>query len=248
MQVGSICNADAAPDPPRTPPREEAGANENPSEINDNAEENGATQDEDEDESASVVSEKRRRVRRKWSVLGDWDAGQLLASVIDANILWVATERMEESGLQVVEHKGKTDQVHRSMVSVQVVCQGFGTNISRDILLPTQQSHQMSHADPRHSVLDHSHSRKLRRRAFAGSLSRTRPVQKTQLQAADSSRQGCENQSKNDADRCPQGAPSSQSERQNHARACREEHRKSSMLPRPAWHLGRCFCDMWGCF
>ncbi len=54
MQVGSICNADAAPDPPRMPPREEAGANDNPSEINDNAEENGATEDEDEDESASI--------------------------------------------------------------------------------------------------------------------------------------------------------------------------------------------------
>ncbi len=40
MQVGSICNADAAPNPPRTNPREEAGANENQIEINDNAEEN----------------------------------------------------------------------------------------------------------------------------------------------------------------------------------------------------------------
>ncbi len=54
MQVGLICNADAAPDPPRTPPREEAGANENPSEINDNAEENEATEDEDEEEQVSV--------------------------------------------------------------------------------------------------------------------------------------------------------------------------------------------------
>ena len=39
MQVGSMCNADAAPDTQRTPPREEAGANENPRKINDNAEE-----------------------------------------------------------------------------------------------------------------------------------------------------------------------------------------------------------------
>jgi hypothetical protein len=69
MQVGSICIADAAPDPPRTPPREEAGANKYPSEINDNAEENEATEDEDEEESASVGSWKRRRARRKWSVL-----------------------------------------------------------------------------------------------------------------------------------------------------------------------------------
>ncbi len=74
MQVGSICNADAAPDLPPTPPSEEAGANEYPSEINDNAEENEATEDEDEEESASVGSGKRRRARRQWSVLGDWDA------------------------------------------------------------------------------------------------------------------------------------------------------------------------------
>ena len=50
MQVDSICNADAAPDPPRTPPRKEAGANEFPSEINDDAEENEATEDDDEEE------------------------------------------------------------------------------------------------------------------------------------------------------------------------------------------------------
>ncbi len=43
MQVGAICNADAAPDPPRTPPREEAGANEHPSENLGNAEDREAT-------------------------------------------------------------------------------------------------------------------------------------------------------------------------------------------------------------
>jgi hypothetical protein len=99
MQVGSICNADAAPDPPRTPPREEAGANENPSEINDNAEENEATEDEDEEESASVGSGKRRRVSKEWTLLQEWDATQFLASELEAKILRVATERMEESGL-----------------------------------------------------------------------------------------------------------------------------------------------------
>ncbi len=99
MQVGSICNADAAPDPPRTPRREEAGPNENPNDINHSAKENEATEDEDEEESASVGSGKRRRACRQWSVLGDWDADQFITSEIDANILRVATERMEESGL-----------------------------------------------------------------------------------------------------------------------------------------------------
>jgi hypothetical protein len=99
MQVDEICNEPPAPDPPRTPPREEAGANENPSEINDNAEENEASEDEDEEESASVGSGKRRRARRKWTVLGHWDACHYIASELDANILRVATERMEESGL-----------------------------------------------------------------------------------------------------------------------------------------------------
>ena len=93
MQVDEICNEPPAPDPPRTPPREEAGANENPSEINDNAEENEASEDEDEEESASVGSGKRRRARLQWSVLGDRDADQFLTSEIDANILRVATER-----------------------------------------------------------------------------------------------------------------------------------------------------------
>ena len=99
MQVDEICNEPPAPDPPRTPPRKEAGANEFPSEINDDAEENEASEDDDEDESASVGSGKRRRVRRKWTVIGDWDAGHYIPSELDANILRVATERMEESGL-----------------------------------------------------------------------------------------------------------------------------------------------------
>jgi len=99
MQVDEICNEPPAPDPPRTPPREEAGANENPSEINDNAEENEATEDEDEEESASVASGKRRRVSKEWTPLEEWDATQFLASELEAKILRVATERMEESGL-----------------------------------------------------------------------------------------------------------------------------------------------------
>jgi hypothetical protein len=81
MQVDEIRNEAAAPDPPCTPPSEVAGANENPSEYNDNAEENEATEDEDEEESASVGSGKRRRfakngrVRKKWTVIREWDAG-----------------------------------------------------------------------------------------------------------------------------------------------------------------------------
>ena len=99
MQVDEICNEPPAPDPPRTPPREEAGANANPSEINDNAEENEATEDDDEEESESVCSEKYRRVRKEWTLLEEWDANQYLASELEANILRVATARMEESGL-----------------------------------------------------------------------------------------------------------------------------------------------------
>jgi hypothetical protein len=98
MQVDEICNKPAAADPPRTPPREEACANENPSENNDNAEENEETENEDEEESASVGSGKRRRVHRKWTVIGEWDANQYLAAEIEVHVLRVATEQMEESG------------------------------------------------------------------------------------------------------------------------------------------------------
>ncbi len=74
------------PDPPCTPAREEAGANANPSAINDNAEENEGTGDEDEDESASVGSGKRRRVRKQWTVLEEWDATHYLTAESEAKI------------------------------------------------------------------------------------------------------------------------------------------------------------------
>ncbi len=51
------------------------------------------------EESPSVGLGKRRRVRKQWTVLREWDATQYLASEIEANILRVATERMEESCL-----------------------------------------------------------------------------------------------------------------------------------------------------
>ncbi len=99
MQVDEICNGAAAPDLLRTPPGEEAGAKENPSENNDNAEDNEATENEDEEEAASVSLGKRRRVRRKWTVIREWDGTQFLAAELEANIRRVATERMEESSL-----------------------------------------------------------------------------------------------------------------------------------------------------
>ncbi len=113
---------------------EEAGANENPSENNDNAKENQATENEDGEESAGVGSGKRRRVLLKWTVIGEWDVNQYLAAEIMRNRGQYSVGRNPADGrirpCRMAEHKGKTDQVHRSMVPVQGVRQRFGTNIS----------------------------------------------------------------------------------------------------------------------
>jgi hypothetical protein len=104
MQVDEICNEAAAPDPPRTLPREETGANENPNDNNDNLEDREATEDGDEEEAAIVCSGKRRRVRKKWTVIGEWHANQFLASEIEARILRIATGRMEDPRHSGLDH------------------------------------------------------------------------------------------------------------------------------------------------
>ncbi len=44
---------------------------------------------------------RKRRGRRKWEVLKTWDTGRIaeLDSAIDAEVLFLATDRMEESGM-----------------------------------------------------------------------------------------------------------------------------------------------------
>ncbi len=256
MQVDSICNADAAPDPPRTPPREEAGANENPSEINDNAEENEATEDEEEEESASVASGKRRRVSKEWTPLEEWDATQFLASEIDAKILRVATERMEESGLvewpstrakpgksiglwclrkSYVKDLGQTTvETYYCPLSNRTKCP-VQIRVIWSLTLVVLETSGGVHSQ----ALCHAHDQS----------------KKTQLQAADSSSQGCVNQSKSDADRCPQGAPTSQSERQNRTREvtvgafCCKDPEEDHHVSSGGWCRGYqhiCFyCSVW---
>jgi hypothetical protein len=68
MQVCAICNGDGA--------RDEAGANENPSEINDNGENEGS-EDDEEEKAVTDCSDKRKKECRKWTVIGRWDATAL---------------------------------------------------------------------------------------------------------------------------------------------------------------------------
>ncbi len=67
-----MCNVDDAPDPQLTPSREEAGANDTPSEINDNCEENEGTGDDEEEEAAINSLDTRKKEHRKWTVIGRW--------------------------------------------------------------------------------------------------------------------------------------------------------------------------------
>ena len=92
MEVSAVCGT-----PPRTPPREELdGANPNADEVQQEEEDEEQEEDEEEEE---PERQKKIRGRRKWEVLQSWDRNALLDSEINAEVLRIATEKMEESGL-----------------------------------------------------------------------------------------------------------------------------------------------------
>jgi hypothetical protein len=87
---------------PRTPPRRDGaddGADDEIDGADDGADDESQEEDsckEEEDESSSI---KNVRGRRKWEVLGTWDQNEILNSEVNAEILRIATAKMEESGL-----------------------------------------------------------------------------------------------------------------------------------------------------
>lgn len=92
MEVSAVCGT-----PPRTPPREEHdGENPNADEVQQEEEDEEQEEDEEEEE---PERQKKIRGRRKWEVLQSWDRNALLDSEINAEVLRIATEKMEESGL-----------------------------------------------------------------------------------------------------------------------------------------------------
>ena len=92
MEVSAVCGT-----PPRTPPREEHdGENPNADEVQQEEEDEEQEEDEEEEE---PERQKKIRGRRKWELLQSWDRNALLDSEINAEVLRIATEKMEESGL-----------------------------------------------------------------------------------------------------------------------------------------------------
>jgi hypothetical protein len=94
MQVSLMCTEDAPSDPQHTLPRKDVGANTNLSKNNGNAEGNEASGDEKEEEAAMEASTKYKPQRQKWTVLGQWNANELLArvsSAIKAEVLRLET-------------------------------------------------------------------------------------------------------------------------------------------------------------
>ena len=90
MEVSAVCGT-----PPRTPPREEHdGENPNADEVQQEEEDEEQEEDEEEEE---PERQKKIRGRRKWEVLQSWDRNALLDSEINAEVLRIATEKMEES-------------------------------------------------------------------------------------------------------------------------------------------------------
>jgi hypothetical protein len=95
MQVSS-----KQPPPPRSPPRtpdelEEAEPEAEQESLSD-------SEEEPEQQAAEQIEEeapKKTRGRRQWVLLESWDRTALLDSEIDAEVLRLANERMEESGM-----------------------------------------------------------------------------------------------------------------------------------------------------
>ena len=100
MEVTSIlAAADDSNAAPRTPPRGD-GADDDGAEENDGADDGDGEPDEDSgEEEEDESSSSKKRGRRIWEVLSVWDRTQKLDSEIDAEILGIATAKMEESGL-----------------------------------------------------------------------------------------------------------------------------------------------------
>ena len=100
MEVTSIlAAADDSNAAPRTPPRGD-GADDDGAEQNDGADDGDGEPDEDSgEEEEDESSSSKKRGRRIWEVLSVWDRTQKLDSDIDAEILGIATAKMEESGL-----------------------------------------------------------------------------------------------------------------------------------------------------
>jgi hypothetical protein len=84
------------PPPPRTPPR-------TPDEEEQEAEQESLPDSESEEEQDIEGEEEERpkiiRGRRKWVLLESWDRTAQVGSAIDAEVLRLANERMEESGM-----------------------------------------------------------------------------------------------------------------------------------------------------
>ena len=91
MEVSAVCAT-----PPRTPPEERRRENPDADEVQQEEEDEEQEEDEEEEE---PERQKKIRGRRKWEVLQSWDRNALLDSEINAEVLRIATEKMEESGL-----------------------------------------------------------------------------------------------------------------------------------------------------
>jgi hypothetical protein len=107
MEVASMIDAHAAQDAPRTPPRGGSHFDENEGDQaeNDSDEESG-------DEEDGPAKKKVSRGRRAWMELGTWDRTAMLDSEIDHQILMLANQRMEESGLVEWPQARRRDENH----------------------------------------------------------------------------------------------------------------------------------------
>jgi hypothetical protein len=98
MEVSSILDVVDSTAAPRTPPRPDGAAVDDETSRRDGADDDDGVDDDSLEEEEAEVT-KKCRGRRKWAVVGTWDRTAVLDSAIDVEIMRIATEKMEESGL-----------------------------------------------------------------------------------------------------------------------------------------------------
>ena len=102
-----MIDAQSALDAPRTPPRGGSHLDEDQSDQEEND-----SDDESGDEDDGPAKKKVSRGRRAWTELGTWGRTAMLDSEIDHQILMLANERMEESGLVEWPQARRRDENH----------------------------------------------------------------------------------------------------------------------------------------
>jgi hypothetical protein len=135
--------------------------------------------DESGDDDDGPAKKKISRGRRTWTELDSWDRSAMLDSEVDHQVLTLANQRMEDSGLVEWPQARRRDDNHYFGLWVrngQYFRQGgrVSNTVYREILLPSQKQNILQSVDSSNTLIDFSPSGYFGRIAHAGAVPRAR--------------------------------------------------------------------------